>query len=329
LSGVSLTMNKSALLVLAAAVGICPGLLAQQSGWPPASAISPCRSGPARRPAPANPPLKQTQPPPKTTSSPAGLLSGWATSPCPPSLSTTKATTPARPSWFFPEAATTSWPSISKAPKSATGSTHRRQLRLLKYRVPGTGPYPKSRPRLAGCAARPRPGARACNGMGHRSQAHRRPGLLRRRTPGSRAQHSLTTSVSTTLSMPPTSSVAGPILPSSFIPATWPSPTRTSPPTRHKSHRDTPPTFIVQAEDDPVHVENAMVYFMAAQERQGSGRAAHLCAGRPRLRPASHRAAGDHLAAEPWRPGCIPSRCARPARVGSKITIMLNPYSPF
>ena len=26
--------------------------------------------------------------------------------------------------------------------------------------------------------------------------------------------------------------------------------------------RDTPPTFIVQAEDDPVHVENAVVYFM-------------------------------------------------------------------
>jgi acetyl esterase/lipase len=26
--------------------------------------------------------------------------------------------------------------------------------------------------------------------------------------------------------------------------------------------KDTPPTFIVQAEDDPVHVENAVVYFM-------------------------------------------------------------------
>jgi acetyl esterase/lipase len=26
---------------------------------------------------------------------------------------------------------------------------------------------------------------------------------------------------------------------------------------------ETPPTFIVQAEDDPVHVENAVVYFMA------------------------------------------------------------------
>jgi acetyl esterase/lipase len=27
--------------------------------------------------------------------------------------------------------------------------------------------------------------------------------------------------------------------------------------------KDTPPTFIVQAEDDPVHVENAVTYFMA------------------------------------------------------------------
>jgi acetyl esterase/lipase len=26
---------------------------------------------------------------------------------------------------------------------------------------------------------------------------------------------------------------------------------------------NTPPTFIVQAEDDPVHVENAVMYFMA------------------------------------------------------------------
>jgi acetyl esterase/lipase len=26
---------------------------------------------------------------------------------------------------------------------------------------------------------------------------------------------------------------------------------------------DTPPTFLVQAEDDPVHVENSVVYFMA------------------------------------------------------------------
>ena len=26
---------------------------------------------------------------------------------------------------------------------------------------------------------------------------------------------------------------------------------------------ETPPSFIVQAEDDPVHVENAVVYFMA------------------------------------------------------------------
>jgi acetyl esterase/lipase len=27
--------------------------------------------------------------------------------------------------------------------------------------------------------------------------------------------------------------------------------------------KDTPPTFLVQAEDDPVHVENATVYFLA------------------------------------------------------------------
>ena len=32
----------------------------------------------------------------------------------------------------------------------------------------------------------------------------------------------------------------------------------------------TPPTFLVQAEDDPVHVENSIVYFMALKHAEGS-----------------------------------------------------------
>ena len=59
---------------------------------------------------------------------------------------------------------------------------------------------------------------------------------------------------------------------------------------------NTPPTFIVQAEDDPVHVENAVVYFHAVEECQGAGRVARLRARRAWLRAAPHRAAGNSLA---------------------------------
>ena len=59
----------------------------------------------------------------------------------------------------------------------------------------------------------------------------------------------------------------------------------------------TPPTFIVQAEDDPVHVENATTYFLAVEERQGPGRIAYLRRGRPRLRPPPHRPPRHRMAA--------------------------------
>jgi acetyl esterase/lipase len=35
-----------------------------------------------------------------------------------------------------------------------------------------------------------------------------------------------------------------------------------------QSSEDTPPTFVMQTEDDPVHVENAVVYYMALKEAQ-------------------------------------------------------------
>ena len=39
---------------------------------------------------------------------------------------------------------------------------------------------------------------------------------------------------------------------------------------------NTPPSIIIQAEDDPVHVENAIVYFHATQKSQSPSRAPHL-----------------------------------------------------
>ena len=54
--------------------------------------------------------------------------------------------------------------------------------------------------------------------------------------------------------------------------------------------KDTPPTMLVQAEDDPVHVENALFYWYARSSRRG-GLELHLPARRARLR-ALHRQQG-------------------------------------
>ncbi len=58
----------------------------------------------------------------------------------------------------------------------------------------------------------------------------------------------------------------------------------------------TPPTFIVQAENDPGARRKRDGLLPAIEGRQGSRRAAHLRGRRTRIRPAPHRAARDHLA---------------------------------
>ena len=58
----------------------------------------------------------------------------------------------------------------------------------------------------------------------------------------------------------------------------------------------TPPTFIVQAEDDPVHVENATVYFLQLKAAKVPAELHIYAEGRTRIRPAPHRTTGDHLA---------------------------------
>ncbi len=60
---------------------------------------------------------------------------------------------------------------------------------LLKYRVPDSGPYPKSPAALAGCAARCRAGSRTCGRMGNRSEPGRGARVFRRRTPGRSAEY--------------------------------------------------------------------------------------------------------------------------------------------
>ena len=133
---------------------------------------------------------------------------------------------------------------------------------LVKYRVPGTGPYPKSDAALQD--------AQRSVGMvrEHAAEWHidpKRIGVL-----GFSAGAHLTAAISThydkrlyepvdaadQLSCRPDFALV--IYPGylaladkDFAPNPEINPTA-----------DTPPTFIVQAEDDPVHVENAVVYFM-------------------------------------------------------------------
>ena len=40
--------------------------------------------------------------------------------------------------------------------------------------------------------------------------------------------------------------------------------------------KDTPPTMLIQAEDDPVHVENAFYYFLALKQQGASPSEMHL-----------------------------------------------------
>ena len=49
------------------------------------------------------------------------------------------------------------------------------------------------------------------------------------------------------------------------------------------------PAFIFQAENDPVHVDNAVKYFVALKNAKVPSRTPHLRRRRPRLRPPTHR----------------------------------------
>jgi len=73
----------------------------------------------------------------------------------------------------------------------------------------------------------------------------------------------------------------------------------------------TPPTFIVQTEDDPVHVENAVVYFLATEKFQGGGGVARVRSRRAWLRPAPDSFACHRVAPSSGKPGYTRSRCCQ------------------
>ena len=134
---------------------------------------------------------------------------------------------------------------------------------LVKYRVPNTGPYPKSPAALQDAQRALGLVRQHAVEWGHRSQKRRRAWLLGWRASGRRPQHPFRQASLRSHRRCRSSSVAVPISPSSSIPATWQTPAENMAPNPDISPTaQTPPTFIVQAENDPVHVENATNYFL-------------------------------------------------------------------
>ena len=63
-----------------------------------------------------------------------------------------------------------------------------------------------------------------------------------------------------------------------------------------KVSANTPPSFLIQAEDDSVGVENTLVYYAASAHGESSGRGPLVSRRRPRLRASVHGKAGHRLA---------------------------------
>jgi len=259
-------MNKNALLLFAAFAASSLTLAAQSSGWPPAPGHLTLPVWPGVAPgAPANPPVEAD-----TTSAKDNLIAGRPLvrlgNVSVPTLTLYKAkgknTGPAVV--VFPGGGY-SILAIDLEGTEVCDWLNAAGINcvLLKYRVPGTGPYPKSAAALQD--------AQRALGLVREHAAEwgidpRRVGVL-----GFSAGAHLAAALSThydqrlydpidaadKLSCRPDFAVV--VYPGylalqdkNFAANPEINPTA-----------DTPPTFIVQAEDDPVHVENAVVYFLA------------------------------------------------------------------
>jgi acetyl esterase/lipase len=259
-------MNKNALLLFAAFAASSLTLAAQSSGWPPAPGHLTLPVWPGVAPgAPANPPVEAD-----TTSAKDNLIAGRPLvrlgNVSVPTLTLYKAkgknTGPAVV--VFPGGGY-SILAIDLEGTEVCDWLNAAGINcvLLKYRVPGTGPYPKSAAALQD--------AQRALGLVREHAAEwgidpRRVGVL-----GFSAGAHLAAALSThydqrlydpidaadKLSCRPDFAVI--VYPGylalqdkNFAANPEINPTA-----------DTPPTFIVQAEDDPVHVENAVVYFLA------------------------------------------------------------------
>jgi acetyl esterase/lipase len=259
-------MTKISLTLLGAALTIIPSLSAQPSGWPPAPGHVTLPVWPGTAPgAPANPPAEAD-----TTTAKDNLIAGR------PVVRLGNVSIPTltlySPKGYNSGAAVVVFPGggYSILAMDLEGTEVCDWLNsigvtciLLKYRVPGSGPYPKSPAALQD----------AQRALGLVREHAREWGIDPKRIGvlGFSAGAHLAAAISThfekrlydpvdaadQLSCRPDFAVV--IYPGylaladkNFAPNPDIVPTA-----------DTPPTFLVQAEDDPVHVENALVYFQA------------------------------------------------------------------
>ena len=134
---------------------------------------------------------------------------------------------------------------------------------LVKYRVPDSGPYPKSAAALQDAQRALGNGARPCRRVAHRPKPI---GVL-----GFSAGAHLAAALSTHFDKrlyDRVDAADGVSCRPDFAVIIYPGylalaeQNFAANPEIHVTNR-TPPTFIVQAEDDPVHVENSIVYFLA------------------------------------------------------------------
>ena len=259
-------MNKPALIALAILVAISPALHAQQSGWPPAPSHLTLPVWPGVAPgAPANPPAEAD-----TTTAKDNLIAGKPLirlgNVSTPTLTLYKATSnnTGAAVVVFPGGGYNILAIDLEGTEVCDWLTAAGiNCVLLKYRVPATGPYPKSSAALQD--------AQRALGL---VRAHatewgidpKRIGVLGF-SAGAHLAAALSTHYDKRLYDPSDAADQLTCRPD-FAVIVYPgylalSEKNFAPNADINPTVNTPPTFIVQAEDDPVHVENAVVYFMA------------------------------------------------------------------
>jgi acetyl esterase/lipase len=268
-------MKRTGLLVLGALVTLALNLPAQSSGWPPAPDHITLRLWPGAAPgAAANPPAEAD-----TTKAKDNLIAGK------PLVRLGNVSVPTLTLYQAQNSGAKPVPAVVVFPGggysilaidlegtevcdwlTAKGVT----CVLLKYRVPGSGPYPKSVEALED----------AQRAMGLVRQHAQEWGIDPQRIGvlGFSAGGHLAAAISTHFDkrlFDPVDQADQLSCRPDFAVVVYPgylalAEENFAPNPEIKPTSNTPPTFIVQAEDDPVHVENAVVYFLALKNAKVS-----------------------------------------------------------
>jgi len=259
-------INKSALFLLAASATLNGALMAQPSGWPPSPSHLTLPVWPGVAPgAPANPPAETD-----TTTAKDNLIAGKPLirlgNVSTPTLTLYKATgnNTGAAVVVFPGGGYNILAIDLEGTEVCDWLTAAGiNCVLLKYRVPGTGPYPKSPAALQD--------AQRALGLVRQHAAEwgidpKRIGVLGF-SAGAHLAAALSTHYDKRLYDPIDAADQLTCRPD-FAVIVYPgylalADKNFAPNADINPTAQTPPTFIVQAEDDPVHVENAVVYFLA------------------------------------------------------------------